>query len=150
MTGISSRTSRTRARRWRGPQAQRTIHRSRALIPAAALGMIVVAKYDKSMKSRGRLSASVDPQLLAAGHAAVAEGRAESLSAWVNDALRLKADHDRRMAALDAFVAAFEAEHGQITEDEIAEATRRTRARATVVRAAPRPGKSPKSQGQKA
>ena len=150
MTGISSRTSRTRARRWRGPQAQRTIHRSRALIPAAALGMIVVAKYDKSMKSRGRLSASVDPQLLAAGHAAVAEGRAESLSAWVNDALRLKADHDRRMAALDAFVAAFEAEHGQITEDEIAEATRRTRARATVVRAAPRSGKSPKSQGQKA
>ena len=143
-----------RARWWRGPQAQRTIHRSRAPVliadPAAALGMIVVAKYDKSMKGRDRLSASVDPQLLAAGHAAVAEGRAQSLSAWVNDALKLKADHDRRMAALDAFVAAFEAEHGQITEDEIAEATRRTRARATVVRAAPRSGKSPKSQGQKA
>jgi hypothetical protein len=53
--------------------------------------------------------------------------------------LKLKADHDRRMAALDAFLAAFEAEHGEITEDEIAEATRRTRARATVVRAAPGP-----------
>jgi len=107
---------------------------------------MVVAKYDKSMKSRDRLSASVDPQLLAAGHAAVAEGRAQSLSAWVNDALKLKADHDRRMAALDAFLASFEAEHGQITEDEIAEATRRTRARATVVRAAPGPGSLPRAK----
>jgi hypothetical protein len=44
------------------------------------------------------------------------------------------------MAALDAFLAAFEAEHGEITEDEIAEATRLTRARATVVRAAAGPG----------
>jgi hypothetical protein len=88
------------------------------------------------MKGRERLSASVDPELLAAGHTAVAEGRAESLSAWVNDALKLKADHDRRMSALDAFLAAFEAEHGQITRDEITDATRRTRARAVVVRAA--------------
>ena len=102
------------------------------------------------MKGRERLSASVDPQLLAAGHAAVAEGRAESLSAWVNDALKLKADHDRRMSALDAFLAAFEAEHGQITQDEITDATRRARARATVVRAAPGSGRSPKSQGMNA
>lgn len=99
--------------------------------------MDVVSEYDKSMKGRERLSASVDPELLAAGHAAVAEGRAESLSAWVNDALKLKADHDRRMSALDAFLAAFEAEHGQITQDEITDATRRARARAIVVRAAP-------------
>lgn len=98
------------------------------------------------MKGKARLSASVDSQLLAAGYSAVAEGHAESLSAWVNDALKLKADHDRRMAALDAFVAAFEAENGQITDDEVAEVTRRTRARATVVRAVPGPGKAPRSQ----
>ena len=97
------------------------------------------------MKGRERLSASVDPELLAAGHAAVAEGRAESLSSWVNDALRLKAEHDRRMSALDAFLAAFEAEHGQITQDEIMDATRRSRARAIVVRAAPRAAGSPKN-----
>jgi hypothetical protein len=102
------------------------------------------------MKGRERLSASVEPELLAAGHAAVAEGRAESLSSWVNDALRLKADHDRRMSALDAFLAAFEAEHGQISQDEITEATRRTRARAVVVRAAPTSEGSSKNEGMTA
>jgi hypothetical protein len=102
------------------------------------------------MKGRERLSASVDPQLLAAGHAAVAEGRAESLSSWVNDALKLKADHDRRMSALDAFLAAFEAEHGHISQDEITDATRRTRARAIVVRAAPSSEGAPNDQGMTA
>lgn len=102
------------------------------------------------MKGRERLSASVDAELLAAGRTAVAEGRAESLSAWVNDALKLKADHDRRMKALDDFLSAFEAEHGQITQDEITDATRRARARATVVRAAPSPGGSRKNKGMTA
>ena len=45
----------------------------------------------------------------------MAAGRAESVSAWVNEALRMKADHDRRLQALDEFVAAYEAEHGEIT-----------------------------------
>ena len=61
------------------------------------------------MTQRERLSATVEAELLAAGRAAVAEGRAESVSAWVNDALRLKADHDRRLRALDDFLAAYEA-----------------------------------------
>ncbi len=86
------------------------------------------------MTHRERLSATVEAELLAAGRAAVAEGRAESVSAWVNDALRLKADHDRRIRALDDFLAAYEAEHGTITEDEIRQATRRARAGAVVVR----------------
>jgi Arc/MetJ-type ribon-helix-helix transcriptional regulator len=73
---------------------------------------------------------------VAVAQEAVAQGRAESVSAWVNDALRLKADHDRRLAALDDFIAAYEAEHGQITEQEVAEASRRARARAVVVRGA--------------
>lgn len=58
------------------------------------------------MKGRERLSASVDAELLAAGRSAVAEGRAESLNAWVNDALKLKADDDRRKSALAVFLAA--------------------------------------------
>jgi Arc/MetJ-type ribon-helix-helix transcriptional regulator len=86
------------------------------------------------MTQRERLSATVEAELLAAGRAAVAEGRAESVSAWVNDALRLKADHDRRLRALDDFLAAYEAEHGTITDDEIRQATRRGRAGAVVVR----------------
>jgi hypothetical protein len=76
----------------------------------------------------------------------VDKGRASSVSAWVNDALRLKAEHDRRMDALDSFLAAYEAEHGVITEVEIDEAVRRAQSRATVVRSAPdKAGKSGKS-----
>ena len=52
----------------------------------------------------------------------------------MNDALRLKADHDRRIRALDEFIAAYEAEHGVISDDEIRQAKRRARARAVVVR----------------
>lgn len=89
------------------------------------------------MTTRERLSATVEGELLAAGREAVAAGRAESLSAWVNSALRLQADHDRRMRALDAFLAAYEAEHGEISEEEMQAANRRARARAVVVRTPP-------------
>jgi hypothetical protein len=64
------------------------------------------------VSTKDRLSASVDAELIAVAHEAVTHGRAESVSAWVNDALRLKADHDRRLAALDEFLSAYEAEHG--------------------------------------
>ena len=83
---------------------------------------------------RERLSATIEADLLEAGRVAVAEGRAESLSAWVNGALRRQADHDRRMKALDEFLEGYEAEHGEITEQEIEAATRRARAGAVVVR----------------
>jgi hypothetical protein len=76
----------------------------------------------------------VEADLLAAGRAAVAEGRAESLSAWVNDALRRQADHDRRLKAIDEFLRAYEDEFGEITENEIRAATRGVRGRAVVVR----------------
>ena len=89
------------------------------------------------MTQRERLSATIEADLLAAGRAAVAQGRAESLSAWVNAALRLQADHDRRMLALDDFLAAFEAEQGTITGEEMREAARRSRTRAVVVRGTP-------------
>jgi hypothetical protein len=85
-----------------------------------------------------RLSASVDASLIAAAERAVAEGRAENVSAWVNAAMRLQVEHDLRMRALGDFVAAYESKHGVITEEEIRAATRRARARAVVVRG-PRP-----------
>ena len=81
-----------------------------------------------------RLSASVDASLFAAAERAVAEGRAENVSAWVNAAMRRQVEHDLRMHALADFVAAYEAKHGVITEPEIAAATRRARAQAVVVR----------------
>jgi hypothetical protein len=86
------------------------------------------------MTGRERLSATVEGELLAVGRAAVAEGRAESLSAWVNEALRRQSAHDRRMRALDEFLAAYESEHGEISEEEMQAATRRARERAVIVR----------------
>src|SRR6266536_80949 len=86
------------------------------------------------MSSKQRLSASVDADLLDVAQHAVAQGRAENVSAWVNDALRLKVAHDRRLAAIDEFLRAYEAEHGEITDQEIAGAVRRARSRAVVVR----------------
>jgi len=89
------------------------------------------------MSTKRRLSASVDAELVAVAQEAVTGGHAESISAWVNDALRLKADHDRRLRALDDFLGAYEAEQGEITDDEMRDAARRARERAIVVRGDP-------------
>ncbi len=85
--------------------------------------------------SKARLTVSVDPELAAAGAGAVAEGRAESVSAWVNEALADKAAKDRRLAALAEAVAAYEAEHGVIGPDELAEQAHADRDAAAGVRA---------------
>ena len=86
------------------------------------------------MTIKYRLSASVDEPLIAAAEAAIRRGRAPNLSAWVNDALRLKLDHDLRLAALEELLSAYESKHGVIGDDEIVAASRWARARAVVVR----------------
>jgi Arc/MetJ-type ribon-helix-helix transcriptional regulator len=91
------------------------------------------------MSIKQRLSASVDTELVAVAQEAVAAGQAENVSGWVNEALRLKADHDRRLRAVDEFLAAYEAEHVEITDDEIRDAARSARGRAVVVRGKPKP-----------
>lgn len=96
------------------------------------------------MTGKQRLSASVDAELLHLAQSAVEAGRAESVSAWVNDALRMKADHERRMEGLDSFIAAYEAEHGVISEAEMDEAVRRARGRATVIRSTPADQRPPR------
>ncbi len=85
--------------------------------------------------TKQRVSATVDSDVLDAGRVAVAEGRAENLSAWVNQALGRQADHDRRLAALDEFLDAYETEHGEITAEEMADAAHRARARSIFVTA---------------
>jgi len=90
--------------------------------------------YDKHMSAKQRLSATVDAAVLAAAQAAVADGRAANISAWVNEALHRQAEHDRRMKALDDFLLGYEKEHGVITDDEISSASRRLHSRAVVVR----------------
>ncbi|SRR6266540_4131394 len=86
------------------------------------------------MPRRERLSATVEADALAAAREAVAEGRAESLSSWVNAALVREAAQDRRLRAVERFFREYETKHGEITAAEIDAATRRTRARAVVVR----------------
>jgi Arc/MetJ-type ribon-helix-helix transcriptional regulator len=86
------------------------------------------------MSRKQRLSASVDADLIEAAEHAVARGVAASVSGWVNEALRLKLDHERRLEALAAFVAAYEAEYGRIAPEEMRQATRRASARAVAVR----------------
>ena len=99
------------------------------------------------MSAKERLSASVDADLVAVAQEAVAQGRAESVSAWVNEALRLKVAHDRRLRAIDEFVAGFEAGHGEITEAEMSEAARRARGRAGRACSGPR-GRTGRARGR--
>jgi hypothetical protein len=90
------------------------------------------------MSTKQRLSASVDATVMAAAQAAVSDGRATNISAWVNAALHRQAEHDLRMRALDQFLLAYETEHGTITDEEVRNANRRARARSVVIR-----GKAP-------
>ena len=85
-----------------------------------------------------RMTISVDASLAAAAAAAVADGRAESVSTWVGNAMRERADKERRLEAMAEAVAQYEAEHGEITEDELAEQARADRDAAAAVRAARR------------
>jgi metal-responsive CopG/Arc/MetJ family transcriptional regulator len=86
------------------------------------------------MTTKRRLSASVDEDLIRAAEAAAARGEVSTVSAWVNEALRQKLDHERRLHALASFVATFEAEHGEISDAEMEHAARQARGRAVTVR----------------
>ena len=50
-----------------------------------------------------------------------------------DDALRPKAEHDHRLCGIDDFIAAYEAEHGEITDAQMETAYRRAKARAVVI-----------------
>jgi Arc/MetJ-type ribon-helix-helix transcriptional regulator len=101
------------------------------------------------MSGKRRLSVSVTHEWVEEAAAAVEEGRAPSLSAWVDEALRLKVERDRRLSALARFIADWEAEHGEITPEEMREAARRTRARAVPVRGrAASPGRPDRAGGR--
>ncbi len=81
-----------------------------------------------------RLSASVDADLIAAAERAAARGEVATVSAWVNDAMRLKLEHDQRLQALATFIAEYEEKHGEISRDDMADAVREAKRRAISVR----------------
>jgi len=84
------------------------------------------------MATKQRLSASVNKVYIEEGRAAVEAGRAESLSAWVNEALRKQAEDEGRLRALDEFMTEYQAEHGEFTEEELEENRRDMEARAII------------------
>ena len=85
-----------------------------------------------------RVTVTVDETLLDAAGLAVREGRARSVSEWVGEAMAQRRDRDERLAVLSRLVAEYEAEHGFITDDEIAEQAQQDRDAAASLRAAAR------------
>ncbi len=83
---------------------------------------------------RERITVTVDAEWIAAGAAAVAEGRADSVSAWVSQAMAEKAANDRRLHFARLAIADYEAEFGVITDEEMAEQERADRQSAAEVR----------------
>lgn len=83
--------------------------------------MIIVLGYNPSMRKshKERLTVTVDPAFVRVGNEAVASGRATSLSAWVNGALAERVKEERRLAAMDEAIAAYEARRGKITDEEV-------------------------------
>lgn len=86
------------------------------------------------MIRKGRLTVTVDPALIQAGQDAVAAGRAESVSAWVNLALAERAAKDRRLAAMAEAIVAYESKFGAISAEEMSNQARADREAAIVVR----------------
>jgi hypothetical protein len=81
-----------------------------------------------------RLTITVDRALVRAGSDAVAAGRAESLSGWVNLAMVERAAKEKKLRAMADALALYETEFGAISEAELALQDRADKRRAIVVR----------------
>ncbi len=92
-----------------------------------------------------RLTVTVDPELIEAGQRAVEAGEADSVSGWVSAALEEKLRRDRKLALLQAAVADYEDEFGEITAEEIARQARVDREDAVVTRGRRRSSSTTKS-----
>ena len=93
-----------------------------------------------------RLTVTIDRALVEVANAAVAAGRADSLSAWVNHALSEQAAKERRLAVLAELIADYEAAHGVITEAELIAQQRADRGDARVIRGSKRGRKARRSR----
>ena len=98
---------------------------------------------------KARLSASVRSELLEAAALAVKEGRATTISAWVEAALEQHLAQERRLHALGTFVTAFEAAHGVLTPADEAQAALSVRRDAVLVRGGKRDAVRPPGRRRK-
>jgi glycerol dehydrogenase-like iron-containing ADH family enzyme len=114
-------------------------------VAPAARTAVVSTSYSsytwRVIRNKERLTVTVDAELIEAGHEAVKAGRADSLSGWVNAALLEREAKERRLRALAEAVAAYEAEFGTISAQEMAAQERADARRAVVVRG-PRRGEA--------
>ena len=94
--------------------------------------MLVILTSEMARKER--VTVTVDAELVEAGNRAVRAGQADSLSSWVNDALAEREARDRRLRGMAAAIAAYEREHGVITDDELLAQERADQKAAFVVR----------------
>jgi hypothetical protein len=87
---------------------------------------------------KARLTVTVDRELVKAGTKAVAAGRVDSLSGWVNLALAERAAKERRLTALARALAVYEAEFGAISPEEMVAQEREDRRSAVLTGASSR------------
>ena len=95
---------------------------------------MLISKYDNRMSKKGRITITLDREIIDAANAEVAAGRADSLSAWIGRALAERLENERRLVAMADAVAAYEAEFGIITAEEMAEQERKDRRNAIIIR----------------
>ena len=74
-----------------------------------------------------RITVTLDRSLIDAAKAAVLDGRSESVSALVADALRARLEDDARLRDLREAVEAYESAHGAFTDEELATLEREDR-----------------------
>ena len=74
-----------------------------------------------------RVTITVEVDLLEHAQSAVQAGVCRSVSEWIGKAMEEQLAKEARLAAMDELIAEFEAEHGPITDEEIAEQRQRDR-----------------------
>jgi len=83
---------------------------------------------------KARVTVTLDRELLDIANRAVRAGEASSISSWVNRALSDRAAKERRLRAMDEAIRMYEAEFGEITQEEMDEQRRADRANAIRIR----------------
>ena len=83
---------------------------------------------------KARITITVDGEVLDEVSLEVETGAAESTSAWISAAMAERLGHERRMAALAAAIADYEAEFGPITDEELERQAQIDRDAAALVR----------------
>src|SRR5262245_50266460 len=112
-----------RSDRTGGRRAQGRACFSATAAPCGRLGPMKAAvargeppEYDNGMSPRaartsprkGRITVTLDPEVIRAGNIAVAAGRAVSLSAWINSALSQQVDKEKRLQAMAEAIKEYE------------------------------------------